>query len=139
MADTPSILETNQLVSQLLQQLAARDADSIAKLFAETIDWYIPGNVSLPWVGRRTKSSEVVVYFTTLWNHLIPEKSIVALEKVIINGNDAIILAHFTHTAASTGRSFNTPAAIHIQVGEGKIIRLHLYEDTFSVSQAFLT
>jgi ketosteroid isomerase-like protein len=43
----------------------------------------------------------------------------------------------FTHTAASTGRSWNTPVAMHLEVADGKIVKLYLYEDTWAVSKAF--
>jgi hypothetical protein len=49
-------------------RLGRFDADAVAKLFAETIDWDVPGATTVPWTGRRSKRHEVADYFMTLWS-----------------------------------------------------------------------
>jgi uncharacterized protein len=132
-----NIPTTENLITSFLQGLGAQDAEGIQALFADDIDWFVPGSNELPWTGTRSRGSDVAEYFRTLWAGLEPGKSIVAPGKVLISGGDAVVFAHFTHTAAPTGRVFETPVAIHLQVVGGKIVRLHLYEDTLAVSEAF--
>jgi uncharacterized protein len=133
------ITTTTAMATLLLQRLAGGDSDSIAALFADHIDWLVPGNPALPWVGARTERSEVADYFRTMWPNFEPGKSSSDLESVVVDGEHAVIFAMFTHTAATTGRSFRTPVALHIVVRDGAIAKLHLYEDTWAVSAAFIS
>ena len=125
------------LITTFLERLTAGDADGLSDLFAVDIDWFVPGSVDLPWTGRRSKSGDVSVYFRTMWPHFIAGKSESKLEKIIIEDNDAVVFARFTHYVKSTGRGFETEAALHFTILEGKIVRMHLYEDTLAVANAF--
>lgn len=128
---------TQKLVTDFLERLTAGDADGLSDLFAEQIDWFVPGSADLPWTGRRSKPGDVSVYFRTMWPHFLTGKSESKLEKIIIQNNEAVVFAKFTHFAKSTGRGFETEAVLHFTIREGKIVRMHLYEDTLAVSQAF--
>jgi uncharacterized protein len=128
---------TKNRISLFLERLTAGNADGLSELFAEEIDWYVPGSKDLPWTGHRSKSGDVAVYFRTMWPHFIVGKSESTLEKIIVQDNDAVVFAKFTHFVKSTGRGFETEAALHFTILEGKIVRMHLYEDTLAVSQAF--
>jgi ketosteroid isomerase-like protein len=128
---------TKNLITAFLERLTARDADGMWDLFAEQIDWFVPGSIDLPWTGRRSKSGDVAVYFKTMWPHFAEGKSETALEKILIKNNDAVVFAKFTHFAKSTGRGFQTEVALHFTIQDEKIVRMHLYEDTLAVSQAF--
>jgi ketosteroid isomerase-like protein len=37
---------------------------------------------------------------------------------------------------AANGRRFSTAVAFHLTVDDGRIVRLHLYEDTFAAAAA---
>jgi len=130
-------MTTAEIVNELLQRLDSRDAEAVGQLFADKIDWYVPGNSDLPWVGQRTSRGQVPEYFRTMWPHFVDGKSSATVEKVVIDGADAVIFAVFQHTAATTGRTFRTPTAMHVKVVDDKIVKLHLYEDTAKVSDAF--
>lgn len=128
---------TEELIVTFLERLASQDADGIQELFAEEINWFVPGSSDLPWTGKRSRGSDVADYFRTLWAGLEAGKSVVAPGKVLISGDDGVVFAHFTHTAAPTGRVFETPVALHLEAAGGKLVSLHLYEDTLAVSKAF--
>jgi ketosteroid isomerase-like protein len=125
------------VINRFLQNLGQQDADGIAACFADEIDWYVPGDPSLPWVGRRSRGAEVADYFRVMWPHFVPGKSTAQVEKLIMSGNDTMLLGTFSHTAERTGRSFSTPVAMHLVVENGKIVKLSLYEDTWAVAAAF--
>lgn len=128
---------TEDVVTDFLQRTSGDDADGIAALFAEHVDWYVGGDPSLPWTGTRSTRGDIAHYFRLLWRHLARSRSTTTLEKIIVSGPDAVVLATLAHTAAGTGRAFRTPAAMHLTVDHGKIVRMHLYEDTLAVSRAF--
>ncbi|WP_419707216.1 nuclear transport factor 2 family protein [Promicromonospora sp. NFX87] len=130
--------QTSRAVAeQFVERLGRQDQDGIQELFAADIDWYVPGSDALPWTGRRTRREEVAPYFTTMWPYYVHGKSRVALERFIVDGADVMLLGTFTHTVAASGKDFTTPSAMHLVVEDGRIVRLHLYEDTLTVEQAF--
>ncbi len=130
-------MTTRDVVEQFLQRLAAADADGLGDLFAESIDWRVAGDTELPWVGTRLHRSEVPAYFRTLWSALEPGQSIVDFDGILVDGEDAVLLAHFSHVAAPTGKRFDTDAVMRLTVSDDTIVRLHLYEDTWAVSRAY--
>jgi hypothetical protein len=97
----------------------------------------VPGHSELPWTGRRSRRVDVPEYLNTLWPHFEPGKSTATLEKILIDGEDAAIFLAFQHTVARTGRTFRTPVAMHLQVKRGRIVTMHLFEDTGAVRDAF--
>ncbi|MGJ9413668.1 nuclear transport factor 2 family protein [Aeromicrobium sp. CF4.19] len=130
--------ETSRAVMErFVERLGRQDADEIQELFAAQIDWYVPGSDRLPWTGRRARREDVATFFTTMWPYYVPGKSIVALERTVVDEGDVILLGTFTHTIASSGREFTTPSAMHLAVEDGEIVRMHLYEDTLVIEQAF--
>lgn len=128
---------TVETTNVFLERLGAQDAEGLGGLFAEEIDWVVPGTPALPWVGKRSRKSDVPDYFRALWAGLEPGKSVVSVEAVVTNGEDAVIFAVFDHVAAPTGRPFHTDVAMRLTVTEGNITRMHLYEDTAAVAAAF--
>lgn len=130
--------QTSRAVAEeFVERLGRQDADGIQELFAEEIDWHVPGSGALPWTGRRTRREEVAPYFTTMWPHFAHGRSEVVLERVIVDGGDVMLLADFTHTVVASGKEFTTPTAVHLVVEDNRIIRMHLYEDTLAVDEAF--
>jgi uncharacterized protein (TIGR02246 family) len=129
--------KVDALVKTFLQLIAARDPHGVASLFADVVDWVVPGNPALPWVGRRSHRSEIEDYFRTLWEHLEPGKSSAVMDGLLIVGSDVVVFATFSHTAIDTGRPFRTPVALKLRVIDGAFVRLQLYEDTWAVSNAF--
>ena len=134
---TEQSLSSDTLIALFLQRLTEQDAPGIAELFAEKIDWNVPGDDRLPWVGSRTRRSDISDYFQTMWPHFVPGESLAKLNKVISSGNDVVITASFSHKVAGTGRSFETPVVLHLTVSNDKFQSMHLYEDTLKVSNAF--
>lgn len=86
------------LITLFLERLVGRDADVLAELFAEQIDWYVPGHDAIPWTGSRTKCSDVVARVRTTWSEVEPDSSSVRVDKVLVDGDDAVVCANFAHT-----------------------------------------
>jgi uncharacterized protein len=128
---------TEELIGSFLDRVGRQDAEGIGELFADEIDWYVPGSKALPWTGSRSRREQVAEYFRTMWPAFVPGQSTAAVDKVVIDGDDAVLFASFTHTVASNGQRLNTPAAMHLTIANGQIVRMHLYEDTMAVHKAF--
>ena len=129
---------TTETTTNFLERLGAQDADGLGELFAENIDWIVRGNPALtPWAGARSRKDDVPSYFRDLWAALEPGKSVVSIDAMVIDGDEAVIFAVFDHVAAPTGRPFHTDVAMRLTVTGGRITRLHLYEDTAAVAAAF--
>ena len=128
---------TEELMTSFMDRLGQQDAEGIAELFADEIDWYVPGSEALPWTGRRSRREHVAEYFRTMWPAFVPGQSTATVDKVVISGDDAVVFSRFTHTVARNGKTFNTPVAVHLTIANGQIARLHLYEDTLAVQEAF--
>ncbi|NEA34449.1 nuclear transport factor 2 family protein [Streptomyces sp. SID13031] len=124
------------VVGEFLAALGKGDADLIAATFAEEIDWYVPGDQAQGWTGQRTRRDEVPAYFRTMWPIFVPGESETELKKILVDGPDAVILAQFTHTVQANRRRFSTPVAMHLTVENGKLVRMHLYEDTHLVAKS---
>ncbi|GAA5194311.1 hypothetical protein GCM10023322_58370 [Rugosimonospora acidiphila] len=130
---------TRATVETFFRLLGERDADRVADLFAEEIDWFVPGREDIPWAGRRSRRQQVPEYFITMWPVFVAGESEVAIDQVVVEGADAVALGHFTHTVKANGRRFGTPVAMHLTVRDGQIVRLHLYEDTQLAAEAIGT
>jgi ketosteroid isomerase-like protein len=128
---------TEELMASFMGRLGEQDADGIGELFADEIDWYVPGSKALPWTGPRSRREHVAEYFRTMWPAFVPGQSTATVDKVVINGDDAVVFSSFSHTVAKNGKRLNTPAAMHLTIANGQIVRMHLYEDTLAVHEAF--
>ncbi|MGW2689952.1 nuclear transport factor 2 family protein [Streptomyces sp. NPDC001414] len=130
-------MSTREVVEKFLGLLAAGDPDAVAELFAEKVDWYVPGSPQLPWTGHRTTPAEVADYLRVLGENIVPEKNVDNVEALVVEGDRAILLGEFSRVARSTGRPYRMPIAMHFQVTDGEISKLYLYEDTLKVAQAY--
>jgi ketosteroid isomerase-like protein len=128
---------TEELVAGFVGRLGERDAEGIGKLFADEIDWYVPGSEALPWTGSRSRREQVAEYFRTMWPAYVPGQSTATVDKVVIDGDDAVVFSTFSHTVIKNGRRLTNPAALHLTIANGQIVRMHLYEDTLAVHEAF--
>lgn len=132
---TPTTTDTT---TAFLEALGAQNPEQLGELFAEEIDWFVPGDPAVAhWVGARSHKSEVPDYFRALWAALVPGKSVVSVEAVVTDGENAVIFGAFDHVAAATGRPFHTDVAMRLTVKAGKITRMHLFEDTAATAAAF--
>ncbi|WP_329431583.1 nuclear transport factor 2 family protein [Streptomyces sp. NBC_01280] len=156
------MMATREVVEKFVGLLAAGDPDAVVKVFADDIDWYVPGSPSLPWTGQHSNASDVADYLRTLAANIVPERNVDEVEALLVDGDHAVMLGRFTRVAKSTGRTFVMPIAMHFQVAGDKIdrssiggfgirfiirlfgfggggvgVRMYLYEDTLKVSEAY--
>jgi hypothetical protein len=46
-------------MATFLNRLGEQDAEEIGELFADQIDWFVPGSRALPWTGSRSRREQV--------------------------------------------------------------------------------
>ncbi|WP_406164884.1 nuclear transport factor 2 family protein [Streptomyces sp. NBC_00996] len=135
--DTVQEADVRETVGQFFRLFGEGDADGVADVFAEEIDWFVPGDEKvLPWAGRRTRREQVPEYFRTLWPAFVAAQSETSIDKIVVDGADAVALGRFSLVVKANGRRFSMPVAFHFTVESGRLVRLHLYEDTDLVTRA---
>lgn len=115
--------------------LANRDLDKITRQFAESVDWYIPGNLSrASWLGRRRGKTEIRKFFEDLWSNTKPLRA--TIQHVFVEGGLAIIVGDFSTKMLLTDQVVDSLFSMLIRVEEGLIIQYRLLEDSYAVSEA---
>jgi ketosteroid isomerase-like protein len=128
--------QTEFLIISFLQRVGGGDADAIAELFTDEVNWSVPGNDALPWIGERSTRAEVANYFRTMWAQFAGPGSS-SVEHLLIDGGHGVVFATISNSSANTGRPFTTKVAMHFNTEGDKITSMHLYEDSWAVSNAF--
>lgn len=104
-------------------------------LFAENINWEIPGDEErVPWLGRRTRREELHAFYTLLWSSVEPLT--VQVDDLLVDGPVAVISGSFTSKMLPTGKIVDSLFFIRITVADGLIATYRLLEDSYAVSVA---
>ncbi|RRQ75986.1 ketosteroid isomerase [Streptomyces griseofuscus] len=135
--------DTRAVVHELLARIGAGDPDRIAELYSEDCDWRLDwpeeehGRPDTPWIRHRATRADAAAHFRELAAHHVPEKADTGVERVLVDGEDAVVLGVIRQTAAPTGRSYTARFALRLTVREGFVVRHHVYEDSLAVARAF--
>ena len=129
-----AVLDT---VRAFFSHVAEGELDRAIALFTDQVDWLIPGDESLAWTGARSRPAEIAEVLTTIGGLHVPGESVSEIRQILVDGSDAVVLGRIAHTTLGTGRRYDMLVAFHLTVRDGRITRLHMYEDSYLVSQAF--
>ena len=134
---------TRSVVEELLRRIGQGDAERIGELYAEHGDWKLSwpedehGRAGTPWIRHRSTRADAVAHYRELAAHHIPEKADTRIERILVDGDDAVVLGVIRQTAEPTGRSYTARFALHLTVRDGLVVRHHVYEDSLAVARAF--
>jgi len=67
----------------------------------------------------------------------VPGCAAIAIERVLVDGAEAVVLGEIRRTAGATGRAYRARFALHLTVEDGLVVRHHVYEDSLTVACAF--
>ncbi|GAA2783244.1 hypothetical protein GCM10020219_063400 [Nonomuraea dietziae] len=67
----------------------------------------------------------------------MPGSADTRIERILVDGADAVVLGEIRQTARSTGRAYHARFALHLTIEDGLVTRHHVYEDSLAVAQAF--
>lgn len=125
----------HNLTQRFLEQLGKRNLDELVNLFADQVDWFIPGDAGkAAWLGRRNSKTEVREFFKLLWQHTQPVSA--EIYSIMFEGNSSIIAGEFSTNMLQTGKVVDSIFFIHITEENGLIKRYRLLEDSFAVSMS---
>ncbi|MGW5328042.1 nuclear transport factor 2 family protein [Streptomyces sp. NPDC004014] len=136
---------TRAVVHELLRRIGGGDPESIAELYAEQGDWKLDwpeaehGRTATPWIRHRSTRADAAAHYRELAEHHVPGQAATEIERILVDGPDAVVLGEIRQTARSTGRAYRARFALHLTVEEGLVTRHHVYEDSLAVAQAFDT
>ncbi|MFI1753717.1 nuclear transport factor 2 family protein [Streptomyces sp. NPDC020571] len=142
---TATSTHTRSVVAELLRRIGAGDPGHIAELYAEQPDWRLDwpesehGRPATPWIRHRSTRADAAAHYRELAEHHIPEQAATEVERVLVDGNDAVVLGEIRQTARPSGRAYRARFALHLTVENGLITRHHVYEDSLTVARAFET
>ncbi|MEU6745638.1 nuclear transport factor 2 family protein [Spirillospora sp. NPDC046719] len=134
---------TRAVVEELLRRMGEGDPERIAAMYAEHTDWKVNwpeaehGRAATPWIRHRSSRADVAAHFREIAEHHVPEKADTQVERVLVDGDDAVVLGEIRLTSRSTGRAYRARFALHLTVENGLVTRYHVYEDSLAVAQAF--
>ncbi|MEU5268041.1 nuclear transport factor 2 family protein [Streptomyces hygroscopicus] len=138
-------MTTRALVEELLRRIGEGDPERIAELYAERSDWKLDwpeaehGRAATPWIRHRSTRADVADHFRELARHHVHEQAATEVERILVDGDDAVVLGEIRQTARSTGRAYRARFALHLTLENGLVTRHHVYEDSLAVAQAFTT
>ncbi|WP_246411766.1 nuclear transport factor 2 family protein [Amycolatopsis dendrobii] len=137
----PSFSGTRAVVEEFVHRVGQGDPDRIAELFAEPVDWRLswpePEHPVVPWIRPRSTRADVADHFRMLGSACVPEESDVRVDRILVDGTDAVVLGTSAQTVKLTGNRFATGVAVCLTVSGGLITRYHVYEDSLAVAEAF--
>ncbi|MFF0729949.1 nuclear transport factor 2 family protein [Streptomyces sp. NPDC004134] len=134
---------TRSVVEELLRRIGEGDPDRIAELYAEQSDWKLDwpeaehGRAATPWIRHRSTRADAAAHFREIAEHHVPEEVATQVERILVDGEDAVVFGEIRQTARSTGRAYRARFALHLTVEGGLVTRHHVYEDSLAVAQAF--
>ncbi len=135
MTTDPTSQATHAVVATFFQALAQQNPVALAKLYAQQVDWYVPGEESLaPWLGRRHSREQVQAFFEVLFVNIEPVSS--QLEHLLVEGNFAVATGEFASRMLSTGKVYVSLFSIQFTIQDKLIVRYRLQEDSLALVKA---
>ncbi|NBM20337.1 nuclear transport factor 2 family protein [Streptomyces sp. GC420] len=134
---------TRAMVEELLRRIGEGDPERIAELYAERSDWRLDwpeaehGRTATPWIRHRFTRDDTAAHYRELAAHHLPGHASTEIERVLTDGDDAVVLGEIRQTARPTGRPYRARFALHLAFEDGLVTRHHVYEDSLAVAQAF--
>ncbi|MBA9002306.1 nuclear transport factor 2 family protein [Thermomonospora cellulosilytica] len=133
-------MSTEETVAELLARIGAGDPERIAEMFAEPVEWGLSwpdeGHPAVPWIRPREKRADVADHFRSLDAFHVRERNGTTVDRILVDGADAVVLGRIVQVVKATGREYESPFALHLTVENGLISRYHIYEDSLTVANA---
>ncbi|MFE9792750.1 nuclear transport factor 2 family protein [Streptomyces goshikiensis] len=140
---TVTSTNTRAVVEELLRRIGEGNPERIAELYAEQGDWKLDwpeaehGRTATPWIRHRSTRADAAAHYRELAEYHVPERVATEVERILVDGSDAVVLGEIRQTARPTGRAYKARFALHLTVTDGLVTRHHVYEDSLAVAQAF--
>jgi ketosteroid isomerase-like protein len=135
-------MDTSAVVRRLPVCIASGSLDEIAALFAPEVEWHLSWPEAeltgpVPWIRTRRTPADVRAHFAALAEHNAPDGAGTTVERVLVDGSDAVVLGTIRNVLRRSGTSYRADFALHLTIEGGRIRRYHTYEDSLAVSKAW--
>ncbi|MFH9132814.1 nuclear transport factor 2 family protein [Streptomyces sp. NPDC017524] len=140
---TATFTSTRAVIEELLRRIGEGNPERIAEMYAEQGDWKLSwpeaehGRTATPWIRHRSTRADAAAHYRELAEHHVPEQVATEIERILVDGSDAVVLGVIRQTARPTGRAYRARFALHLTVADGLVTRHHVYEDSLAVARAF--
>lgn len=131
-----AVLTTREVVDAFFSRFGAGDLPGLLDLFADRVDFLVPGAPNVPWTGARTGREEIEEFFTTLATELTPAEEF-TIDATVVEDGHAVVTGRSRFGVVSTGKSFVNEFALHFTVADGRITGYRMHEDSHAISVAF--
>ncbi|MER7834974.1 nuclear transport factor 2 family protein [Streptomyces sp. NPDC096040] len=134
---------THAVVEELLRRIGDGDPERVAELYAQDADWRLNrpqdrhDRPATPWITHRSGRAGAAAHYRDLAAHHVPGRADTRIERVLADGDDAVVPGEIRQTAKPTGRSYHARFALRLTVRDGLVVRHHVYEDSLAVARAF--
>ena len=142
---TSAAITTRAVVEDLLTRIGEGDPERIADLYTAETDWRLNwpqdehGRPATPWIRHRATRADAAAHFRELGAHHVDGEAATEIERVLVDGEAAVVPGEIRQTARPTGRPYRARFALHLTVRDGLVVRHHVYEDSLAVARAFVT
>ncbi|AJW62304.1 SnoaL-like domain protein [Elizabethkingia miricola] len=127
--------QTQQVVEQYYQNLASGNYEACVLLFADSVEWRIPGNAELAvWIKDRNTKEEIRTFFKELFENL--ETISFEVTGKFYNENRAVVTGHLISRVLSTGKLFDSHFTVQFTVEKGFITKYLMLEDSNGLVEA---
>jgi ketosteroid isomerase-like protein len=138
-ADLPPRRIAELYLERVAAFFAAPDApqtlSAILDLFAEVVDWDIPGDrETVPWIGARRDRAGIALFFHELAASIEPRG--VQVRRILADAEAAVVLGDLESVVRATGKTIRSAFAYDLTVQAGRIVRYRMPEDSHAVARA---
>ncbi|MBI4497235.1 MAG: nuclear transport factor 2 family protein [Chloroflexi bacterium] len=127
--------ENVALVQQAYAAFGRGDIAAVLQVFADDIEWVIPGPSDIPFNGTRRGKQAVGEWFGILGQNL--DFQVFAPQEFIAQGDTVVVLVHSEGTIKRNSRKVMQDEAHVLTVRNGKVVRFQSFEDTAAVAAAW--
>jgi ketosteroid isomerase-like protein len=118
--------------------VTARDVGAAVACFAPDAEIIVGGAPHVPFVGHFVGRKEVRRFFQQFFELTTPDTNFrPSAPEVLHQGEQLVVFASFRHQVIATGRHYSGDFALHFVFQDGLIARYHMYENSWSVGNAF--
>jgi ketosteroid isomerase-like protein len=129
--------QTQTILESFYEMVSEKDAESIANLFSDQFDWYIPKSDLLPWTGKQTEKSGIIKILRLLFEAHIDDQDQLEHDHIFIDGNQAAVFGKISRQVKKTEKRFTTDFCQKFTIQDGKITKFLMLEDTPQIENAF--
>ncbi|REC79327.1 nuclear transport factor 2 family protein [Chryseobacterium elymi] len=129
-----SVPSTRDVVEEFYDLLFGRKEGNIVDLFADYVDWDLPGNKDkFPWTGKRETKKEIEQFFYELYNNIQSESF--AIDFISVEGENAAVAGQLSSRILKYDKLFSTEFVVIFKVINGKIVKYHFLEDSHKLNE----